>query len=66
MQVRINTTGVEYDLGQQLGSIQVLGMADTGVVQDSYDECYQASRSLANSSCANCKKAAVRHSSNYC
>lgn len=66
MQVRISATGVEYDLGQQLGSIQVLGMADTGVGQDSYDECYQASRNPANSSCANCKQAAVRHSSNYC
>ncbi|KAL4854292.1 hypothetical protein ACK3TF_004982 [Chlorella vulgaris] len=58
-EVRINATGVEYDLGQQLGSIQVLGMADTGVVQDSYDECYQASRNLASSSSrANCKQAA--------
>lgn len=30
-----------YNLGGRLGSIRVLGLADTGVAQASYDDCYQ-------------------------
>ena len=41
MQVRINATGRVYDLGGPLGEVEVLGLADTGVAQDSYDDCYQ-------------------------
>jgi hypothetical protein len=40
-EVRIDTPGQMYELGGDLGSLSVLGLADTGVNQSSYDDCYQ-------------------------
>lgn len=39
--MRVEVPGTAYDLGAGVGTVRVLGLADTGRWQSSYDECYQ-------------------------